>query len=160
MNRRENTKPALARHSSLALLLLSLCASAQIVTTYASRQEGLTLNVPCVNSHRGELVTFTGKVYTILQMITVNGIKHGTLFYAADALVGRGQTTGRVYSMKGTNDEMFTGQDALGNGDYKFTILFGIHSNFENVYYRDAREDVLSDNGNTLTIVPEWTICK
>lgn len=149
--------------SLLIMLATGVVSHAQTTTTYSSRQENLQIFTPCVNNHKGETITWTGKVYEVLTTNNINGVRNGARFYASSDLVGRGNTSHRLYSMKGSNVLAFKNEDFNGNADTVQTITFAVHSNFENVYYFNTKEDILTDNGATLTtpLGPDGTtVCK
>lgn len=147
--------------ASIAILLaLSGYGKAQTVTTYSSRQENLTIFVPCVNSGKGENITFKGKVYPILQTVNVNEIKHGVLVYNSADLIGTGQVTGKTYTSVISNQSTFSNQDSYSDGDFQFTINANINSPSDHVLYHDVREDVVTNMGNNMTVIPEQTVCK
>lgn len=150
------------------LIILSGLVSAQTVsTTYFTKQELLVLDTPCVNNGRGELISWTGKVFIVQQVKTdVNGVRSGVIYYTSTDLVGRGLNSGRAYTMKGSNVKSWQNVNAdLFNldGANHFVITFGIHSKFENIGYYNDVELITSQGGTVLTFPQGFdglTVCK
>lgn len=144
------------------LILMATGAVAQTITTSSSLNESLTVNVPCTNSGRGELITFTAKVYPILQTINVNGIKHGVQYYSVNNFTGIGQTTHKTYAAWGSKALEFSGLDTLQDGDFKTTVTLSIHGPV-NVEFRNVGEFVVTNSGNLITFplgLDGYTVCK
>ncbi len=77
--------------------------------------------------------------------------------------VGRGQTTGRRYRAVGSNDESFKNFLPIvngGDGDFTFTIDLHVKGKYEDFLFHDLREFIVTNDGNTLFVIPQVTACR
>jgi len=158
-------KVKLAAALAILLALGGVKAKAQ-TTTFLDQQVSLTLSYPgaCLNHGRGEVVNLSGKVRVISYDVNVNGIRHGFVLYAGQ-LTGKGQSTGINYTATGSHEASYKGVDVAGNGDYVFDDNFRLGSAYTTntvggVTLHDKREFVLTNSGNTLTVLPEESVCR
>jgi hypothetical protein len=152
-------KPVIA----LAVFLLSLSAVAQ--TSVSMRQVNLPLFIPCVNHGKGEIVSLFGKVRVLTSRYPIDGLEHGFSIYAG-ILTGKGNSTGHTYQAEGSNDASYKNV-ALpqngGGGTFTFTNnlhLRDLSKTDDGIMYHNVREVIVSNDGNTLTEVPEITTCR
>jgi hypothetical protein len=145
----------------VAVLLLSLCASAQTVTTKQDGVQSVTISVPgsCLLGGKADVVTLSGSVRTILSITTVGGVRNGYQVWAG-TLTGKG-TYGRVYTATGSYLNTFNNQDISQDGDFVFTtnLRLSYAGITGGVTYHDKREFVVSNNGNLLTVPKEEMRC-
>lgn len=146
----------------LAAWLLSLSATAQ--TRVSTQQVNLPLFIPCINHGRGELVTLSGSVRVLTSRYSIDGLEHGFSIYAG-IFTGKGDSTGHTYQAEGSNDASYKNVVLHSNGrDGAFTFTSNLHLrdlfyNDDGVMYHIVREIIVSNDGNTLTEVPEITNC-
>ena len=149
-------KPVIAS----AVFLLSLSAIAQ--TTGSTQQVNLALFIPCVNHGKGEIVNLTGRVRVLNSRYPIGD--HGFSIYAG-ILTGKGNSTGHTYQAEGSNDASYKNVVSHPNGndgDFTFTSNLHLRDLFyadNGVMYHNVREVIVSNDGNTLTEVPEITTC-
>jgi hypothetical protein len=146
---------------ALAVILSSLVASAQ--TSMSIQQVSIVTSVPCANRGQGEIVTFTGTLKVLSYANSEASGIHNGVFLSVGDLVGKGQTTGRKYLANGSNEESFKNfvfHPNGGDGDFLFTIDLHVTGKHENFLYHDAREFIVSNDGNNLEAIPEVTACK
>jgi hypothetical protein len=162
-------KAALA---TLAVILSSLAASAQIVDQVGNQTVSRTFFLPCANGGQGDTVVFTGvNVRTILHSaFDANGHINGDGFFMwADDLKGKGAV--RRYEADGSELDTWTGAtDPDGipsdlDGTFTFTSNYhittrhkGRHS--ENIMFQYVQQFTVFNNGNNLTEPPTVTVCK
>jgi hypothetical protein len=146
----------------LAVLLLSLSAIAQ--TRVSTQHVNLPLFIPCVNHGRGELVTLSGSVRVLTSRYLIGGLEYGFSIYAG-IFTGKGDSTGHTYQAEGSNEATYKNVVLHPNGRTgAFTFTSNLHlrdlSYADNgIIYRNVREIIASNDGNTLTEVPEITNC-
>jgi hypothetical protein len=146
----------------LAVWLLSLSATAQ--TMVSTQQVNLPLFIPCINHGRGELVTLSGSVRVLTSRYSTGGLEHGFSIYAG-IFIGKGDSTGHTYQAEGSNDASYKNvvlHSNGRNGAFTFTSNLHLRDLFYNdlgVMYHNVREIIVSNDGDTLTEVPEITNC-
>lgn len=160
----------------IVVLLLSLAASAQtskpvITTSYGTRV--VTAFFPCLNSGRGENVTFSATEGAILYYTLTNGKETGFFMFTGGGLAGKGETTGIQYQAKGSTQWSFANfipynPDGSYNGEgqfvytdnyYVYSHTPGVNLNF--IWHRTQKfEDVRTNGTNQLFTHPDEVVCR